>query len=141
MIAVDSSVIVAALLSWHEKHEVAARALGRALDAEEGIVIPVHAIVESYSVLTRLPPPHRLAASDALALLRENFQSLKLAAFSARSVWTVLGQLSAANLGGGVTYDAMILHAAVQAGATSLLTLNARDYGRLPDRLLIVVPA
>jgi hypothetical protein len=94
--------------------------------------------MESYSVLTRLPPPHRIAPADALLLLRENFKEVRLAAHGTRSVFPLLTQLADAGLGGGIVYDAVILDAAADAGATSLLTLNPRDYERLPDRLRII---
>jgi predicted nucleic acid-binding protein len=138
MIALDSSVIVAALLSWHEKHRPAASAVERALASKEGIVIPSHALVESYAVMTRLPPPHRLAPADALALLRENFAATRLASITGRAFWPVINRLAAAGLGGGITYDALILESATDAGASALLTLNKRDYDRLDPRLEIV---
>ena len=134
MIAVDTSVIVAAVAAWHEKHDAAARALG----SVEGLIIPSHVLIESYAVLTRLPAPHRLAPADAFALLEKNFSSVRVATFNARSVWPLLEQLADSSLAGGITYDAVILDAAADAGATSLLTLNARDYERLPQRLKIV---
>ena len=138
MIAVDSSVIVAGLLAWHEKHQPAARALDRALGSKEGLVIPSHALVESYAVMTRLPAPYRLAPADAFQLLRDNFATVRLAIFNWRSVWPVLQRLAGASLGGGITYDAVILDAAADAGATELLTLNERDYVRLEPGLRIV---
>lgn len=140
MIALDSSIMVAALVSWHENHQAAARAVERALSSKEGVIIPSHAMVESYAVLTRLPAPHRLAPATALALLRENFGSTRLAALNARSVWPVLEQLAALSLGGGITYDAIILDAAADGGATSLLTLNERDYERLDGKIRVVTP-
>ncbi len=138
MIAFDSSVIVAALLSWHENHDRAARAVERALQSKGGIIIPAHALFETYAVMTRLPAPHRLAPADAVALLDDNFKSTRLATLSARSVGSVLRRLGAANFGGGITYDAIILEAAVEAGASELLTLNERDYDRLEPRLRVV---
>ena len=138
MIAVDSSVIVAALLTWHEHHPAAARALDRALGSDAGVVIPLHALVESYAVMTRLPAPHRLSPRDAAALLRANFAEVRIATQSARGIFTLLDGLATSSLGGGIVYDAIILDAAADAGATSLLTLNARDYERLPERIAIL---
>jgi hypothetical protein len=51
--AADTSVVIAAFASWHESHDVARRALDRGLQLIE------HCALETYSVLTRLPPPHR----------------------------------------------------------------------------------
>jgi len=138
MIALDSSVIVAALLAWHEKHLPAARALEHALGSKNGVVIPSHALIESYAVMTRLPAPHRLAPADALQLLRDNFATMRLATFNSRSVWPVLQRLAAKDLAGGITYDAVILEAASEAGATELLTLNERDSMRLETPLRIL---
>jgi predicted nucleic acid-binding protein len=135
--ALDSSVIVAALLSWHERHNAAAKAVERALAGKGGIVVPSHALFESFAVMTRLPAPHRLAASDAFALLRDNFASAHIATLGARGVWPILQKLAQLGLAGGITYDAIILEAATAAGATELLTLNERDYDRLDPQLRI----
>ena len=138
MIAVDSSVIVAALLAWHDRHAAAAGALSRALGSKEGVVLPAHALIEGYAVMTRMPPPHRLSPADALRLLERNFGKVRMASQSARSVFPLLSRLAAASLAGGVTYDALIVDTAAEAGAKTLLTLNARDYERLPERIAIV---
>lgn len=140
MIALDSSVIVAALLSWHDRHEAAARAVERALSSKEGVLIPAHALVESFAVLTRLPAPHRLLPAVALELLRENFATVRIAALPARNVWPLVDRLALLGLGGGIAYDAVILDSASEAGATSLLTLNERDYDRLDSRMRISAP-
>lgn len=62
MIAVDTSIVVAAFASWHEAHEAARGALS------EEPRLPAQVAVESYSVLTRLPPPHRAESSIVVAL-------------------------------------------------------------------------
>jgi len=140
MIAIDTSILVAGLLAWHERHEAAARALGRALSAKEGFVIPVHVVVESYAVLTRLPSPHRLSSADALSLLRENFREAKLASLPSRSVWPLLERLAETEISGGTTYDALTIEAAQDAGATRLLTLNAQDFERFDAGIEIIEP-
>jgi predicted nucleic acid-binding protein len=130
VIALDSSILVAALLGWHERHEAAARALDRAL-ATGDLVLPVPALVEAYAVLTRLPAPHRLSPSDALTLLEANFAEVRLASFSARDAWPMLRRLARMQLAGGITWDAVIVEAAKEAKAGRLLTLNPRDFERL----------
>lgn len=137
MIAVDSSLIVAALAKWHSEHLRAQRALERALDRKEGAVIPAHALFESFSVLTRMPAPYRVAAADALQSLRQTFESTRIAALNSRSVWPVLERVVRLGLSGGIVYDALILETASDAGATELMTLNPRDYDRLEPRLRV----
>ncbi len=60
---------MAALSAWHESHDAAAEAL------EAVRVLPAHAMLETYSVLTRLPgglavpPPPRRTCSPAASML------------------------------------------------------------------------
>ena len=140
MIAFDSSVMVAALRSTDERHHAALRSVHGALEAPEGSILPVHSLVETYSVMTRMPRPHRMNPADAIVLLRKTFGSSKLAPFKARSLWPLLDDLAGADLGGGLTYDAIILKSAEDAGATVLLTWNKRDYERLSPRIEIRTP-
>jgi len=140
MIALDASVIIAALSSWHDRREAAEAAINKALNARAGVVIPAHALFEAYSVLTRIPPPRRLTPGEAFALLRASFSTVRIAVAPARFVWSMFGSLAATGLGGGITHDAVILAAAESAGATSLLTLNARHFQRLNSHIRIEVP-
>jgi hypothetical protein len=49
--------MVAAICGWHEHNERAARGLETRLDRGETMLIAAPALVETYAVLTRLPPP------------------------------------------------------------------------------------
>jgi hypothetical protein len=51
LIAVDTSVVVAAFASWHEGHLAALECLRR--DPR----LPAHVAIETFSVITRLPAP------------------------------------------------------------------------------------
>ena len=138
MIAFDSSLIVPAFATWHAAHPRALRALQHALESKAGVVVPAHALIESFAVLTRLPAPHRMAPVDVLTMLKNTFGSTRIVALSSRSVWPLLERLTSLDLGGGITYDALILETAIDAGADELLTLNERDYDRLEPRLRVV---
>jgi hypothetical protein len=58
---------VAAFASWHEHHAIARKAM------TGGPRLVAHAAVESYSVLTRLPPPHRAQPSIVHTFITERF--------------------------------------------------------------------
>lgn len=127
-VAADTNVVIASLLTWHEHHAAARRAIEAAMNASP-FVIPVPALVESYAVMTRLPAPHRLSPSDAQALLRENFAATARAeSLTTDECWTLLARLAADSIAGGRTYDAQILAAAVKSGAGVLLTFNVADF-------------
>ncbi len=139
--AVDSSILVAALSTWHEGHDEARAALEQEMDSGEGLVLPADALVETYSVLTRLPSPHRLAPADALRLIEENFADTRTVALAASDTWRLLRALANDRVAGGAVYDARIVAAAVKGGASRILTLNGRDFSRLaPDGLAVIVP-
>ena len=111
------------------------------MEGTPGIIVPVDVLVETYSVLTRLPAPHRLSPADAYRLLRENFHRSKTTALLGKDAWTFLESLAAMNVSGGTVYDARIVAAARQAGANRILTMNVRHFERLvPDGFEILVP-
>jgi predicted nucleic acid-binding protein len=118
VIAVDTSVVVAAFASWHERHS-AARAV-----VDQGARLVAHCGFESYSVLTRLPPPHRAAPDVIDEFLKARFRSPWLT-LSAREAEALLSSLVAAGITGGATYDAIVAKTADVAGAT-LATCDVR---------------
>jgi predicted nucleic acid-binding protein len=130
--AFDSSVIVAALASWHESHERARRAVARSLEGAQPPVVPDHALVEAFSVFTRLPPGYRISPRDAHDLLRAALHRRTRVSGERRGAgWALLGAAAASDVAGGAVYDLRILRAAMAAGATRLLTLNPSDFERL----------
>ena len=51
----DTSCMVAAICSWHQHYERAAGAIESRLDRRERMIVAAPALIETYSVLTRLP--------------------------------------------------------------------------------------
>jgi predicted nucleic acid-binding protein len=139
--AVDTSVLVAALLSWHEAHVRALAAL-RDASSRGKLVVPAHALVEAYAVLTRMPAPHRLAPADAHALLSGGFEGrAEVVALSAGELWRWMAAAAAEDVGGGLAYDAQLLACAKKAKADRFLTFDAGDFSRLDaGGVEIVVP-
>ena len=118
MRTVDSSIVVAALIDWHPQHDSAARILSRKPR------IASHALVESYSVLTRLPAPHRLAPGLVGELLSHAFEEAPLV-LDALEHRKFLSDVAEAGLAGGAVYDALIARTAVRHHA-SLVTADER---------------
>ncbi len=118
MIAADTSVVVAAFATWHESHDVASRAL------RPGTRLIAQCAVETYSVLTRLPAPHRAPADIVLEFLGKRFPEEYLV-LDSRPLKAVLRSLPGLGITGGASYDAVIGATAAQAGAT-LLSLDQR---------------
>jgi len=138
-IAVDTSVVIAGLLSWHEFHHRAFNALERAM-VERQLVMPMPTLIESYSVMTRLPSAHRLSPAVAHEILRESFAGVPVAALAGTKVWDFLGTCAAEPIAGGRVYDALIASAAIAAKVDELLTFSPRDFDSFAGRIAIVVP-
>ncbi|MCB9442232.1 MAG: type II toxin-antitoxin system VapC family toxin [Mycolicibacterium sp.] len=118
MIAADTSVLVAGFATWHEAHESAVRVLNR------GVRLVAHAAVETYSVLTRLPPPHRGTPPAAHTYLAEVAIGDYLV-LDARSYRQLIEKLADHRISGGAGYDALVGLTAKVAGAR-LLTRDQR---------------
>jgi predicted nucleic acid-binding protein len=118
-VTADTSVLVAAFASWHEHHDVAFAAAGK-LDA-----VVAHCLLETYSVLTRLPAPHRMTAEVVTQLVDANFAGHELVALPAADHRKLVLGAAALGITGGAIYDALIA-AACSTGALKVLTLDAR---------------
>ena len=131
--AVDTSVIIAALLAWHESHEGALRAMVASTGARGArLIVPAPALVEAYAVMTRLPAPHRLSPANAIDILAGSFEkAADVVSLGGADTWRFLHEAARQGLAGGRAYDALILRCALDAGATRLLTLDRRDFERL----------
>jgi len=133
--------MVAAVCSWHERHDAAAAEIARRFDEGQTLAVAAHALAETYAVLTRLPAPHRLAPVDAWTLVEANFvDEADVVALDGAAVVALLALLPAAGIAGGRTYDALIARCAQQAVAGALLTLNPRHFDPAPPGVAIVEP-
>lgn len=115
---VDSSVAIPLVVVDHEHHRTVVRAVrGRRLG------LAGHAAFETYSVLTRLPPPARRTPEVVERLLRESFPATRfLAADDAASLFR---RLATAGVSGGSVFDALVGATAV-AHALPLVTRETR---------------
>ncbi len=118
-ITADTSVIVASFASWHEQHDIAVEAMTRI----DGVI--AHTLIETYSVLTRLPAPHRMAADVVANYLRLAFEKLAMVALPPTEYRKLVASCAARCLSGGAVYDALFAGACLGVGAR-LLTLDAR---------------
>ncbi|MGH3968011.1 MAG: type II toxin-antitoxin system VapC family toxin [Mycobacterium sp.] len=116
IVLVDTSAAVALVVADHDHHEETSRALrGRTLG------LAGHAAFETFSVLTRLPPPARRTPATVTRLLANTFPETRYLGSSAAAL--LLAALGAIGIAGGSVYDALV-------GATAnehRLTLVTRD--------------
>jgi len=131
--AADTSLVVAAFASWHERHEAARRAL------DGGLRLVEHCALETYSVLTRLPAPHRVRGEVVREFLKMRFPQpfLRLSAGAFRDFLAALPDRA---VSGGAAYDALVAATAAEHDA-ELVSCDRRasviyEHYRIRTRLL-----
>ncbi len=118
MKAADTSLVIAAFASWHENHAAARRAL------DGGLHLIDHCALETYSVLTRLPAPHRSSGAVVRDFLKARFPG-PLLRLSAQAYMDFILGLPDREVTGGAAYDALV--AATAAGyGVELITCDRR---------------
>ena len=129
---VDTSVAVPALLTGHQAYGRA-----RSFVDSEAPSIAGHALIESFSVLTRLPGL-RIGAEDASRLLLSSFPDVSTLEDSGSH--GLVRVLAEAGVEGGAVYDGLVALAAKAAGRV-LVTMDAQastTYRRLGVRFRLL---
>ena len=117
MTAIDTSVAVALVVTDHANH-------AETLQAVRGLRLGLagHAWFETYSVLTRLPPPARRTPAEVGRAVRHNFPATRF--LDERSAAGLGDELPRLGIAGGAVYDALVGAAARRHGLR-LLTRDA----------------
>ena len=109
MTVADTSVVVAAFASWHAQHAIA----DSIVDGKTRLV--AHCAVEAYSVLTRLPPPHRVAGHLVRDFLGARFPH-PYVGLEADHYAALIPRLVELGISGGASYDALVAATAEVVG-------------------------
>lgn len=117
-VLVDTSVAIALMIADHDHNEQTTRALrGKTLG------LCGHAAFETFSVLTRLPPPARRTSASVGRLLARNFPESRF--LGAPAATTLLSELATAGIAGGAVFEALV-GAAAREHALPLATRDRR---------------
>ena len=115
---VDTSAAVALVVADHEHHDAVVAAIGA-----RRLGLAGHAAFETFSGLTRLPPPARRTADVVEQLLRVNFPASRF--LGAPESAALLGRLAGLRIAGGAVYDALVGAVSVAEGIP-LVTRDTR---------------
>ena len=123
----DTSVVVASLDPDEPRHAACDR-----LMAAGGHTLYVHALAETFSILTGGRLGRRVNAAAATRLLDQSvLPFVSVQSLSGRDVMAALPECQARGVRGGAVYDLLHLAAARKAKAEVLLTLDARNFRAL----------
>jgi len=139
-VLLDTSVLVAAMIEAHPAHEKALPWLQRIKQGADSGLVSAHSIAELYAILTTLPMKPRISPAIAYDLIRRNVLDLcEVATLSAEDYSTLIKDLSEEGIVGGVTYDAVILYAAIKSKPDRVVTLNENDFRRIFPHLALPI--
>jgi predicted nucleic acid-binding protein len=128
----DTSVLVAATVEAHPKHNRALPWLQRGKSGEIISLAASHTLAELYAILTTLPLKPRISPKVAWRLLHENvLTAAKIISLTFSDYRDILRQMSESGLAGGVVYDALIVRVARKSNADKVLTFNSSDFLRI----------
>lgn len=116
VLLVDTSVAVALVVADHDHHEGTFQTL-----RDRTLGLAGHAAFETFSVLTRLPPPARRTPTTVAQLLANTFPETRF--LGIRAAASLIAALGAAGIAGGSVYDALVGAVAKE----HQLTLATRD--------------
>lgn len=132
----DTNVLVAACVAEHEHH---ARALSVVKSIHEGKTqgfVSAHSLLETYSILTRLPRFPRISPGQATTLIQENIVNhFTTVALTAKEYGELVAQLGRNSIVGGQAYDVLHLECAEKCGAEQIYTFNVRHFAGLAPHL------
>jgi predicted nucleic acid-binding protein len=96
-------------------------------------------VLETYSVLTRLPIQPRLTPAQAQSITTDISQHLNIIPLFSEDYLAAISRMATINLPGGGIFDALIAQAALKAKVDILLTLNPNHFTRLGDAIATLV--
>jgi predicted nucleic acid-binding protein len=114
----DTSAAIALVDPDHEFHSAVRAAVGNARLGLAG-----HAQFETFSVLTRLPPPKRLSAANAARLIKTEFPGSRFLSPLAQAA--LLTEFATSGIVGDSIYDGLVA-ATAREHNLALITCDAR---------------
>lgn len=104
----DTSVLIAAMVQTHSRHEDALAWMQKARKNKFTLLVSSHSLLECYSVLTRLPLKPKISPSVARQLIHDNsFKKAEMILLSSDDYYALLQECVLQNLFGGIVYDAL----------------------------------
>ncbi len=124
IVCMDSSVLVAAMLTGEEFHAEC----NRVLDVETPVIY-THGIAEAFSTVTGGRRGMKLSSAIAADVLENDYlPGLAITTLTPGEMLRAMNECEKRGVRGGAIYDYLHLVAARKAKAKKLFTLNVRDF-------------
>ncbi len=124
MIAIDTSVLIAAMVDTEAHHQTCVELL----DSED-VGFYAHGITEAFNTLTGGRRPFRIPAQVVHRLLSEDYlPSLDICTLTPEEMLDAVAQCESRGVRGAAIFDYLHLASAAKAGAKQLYTLNLTHF-------------
>jgi predicted nucleic acid-binding protein len=130
-IALDTSVLVAAVIEPHPFHRRASRWIEAISAGRAAAECSWHAAAETWSVLTRLPLEPAISPALAEIAIERLLQKVAPVPLEAGTYRAALRRCSEHGLRSGAIFDALHLISAERRGVDAFVTFNPADFERL----------
>jgi predicted nucleic acid-binding protein len=132
----DTNVLIAACVADHEHHVRALPLVQAVHDGKTEGFVSAHSLLETHSVLTRLPRVPRVSPMQASKLIADNVvKHFSVVALTGKEYGELALELGQNNIVGGRAYDVLHLACAKKCGADRIYTFNVRDFTQLAGQL------
>lgn len=139
MIFLDTSVLVASLVSSHPHHGRALPLFDRITEGKIKAAVCVHNLAECYATLSAYPASPMLFPESAFELIHQNVMShFEQVELSLKDYQSALERVVQLKLRSGAIYDALIWQAAVKKRVKTFYTWNPDDFMRFSDGKIAV---
>jgi predicted nucleic acid-binding protein len=137
----DTSIFVPAFYGDHVHHDASIEIMDR-LGMDAGFC-GSPSLVETYSVLTRMPGKYRVTAERARLFIASLQEKVQAVALTESEYTALIDHYAAAGIVGGAIYDAVLARCALKANVEVVLTWNDRDFTRFGPEVarLVKTPA
>ncbi len=141
-VAFDTSVLVAGLHRAHPHHARAVVWVDAVAQRHVTGLVTYHALVELWSVLTRLPSSMRASPAQALQLVDRVRQVFEVVTLESTIYDDAMQRCTDRGFSSGIVFDALHLVAAERSAAHVVVTFNGSDFTRLitPTSPRIIIP-
>ncbi len=138
----DTSVLIPAFAESHPNHKECFSLLEKTLNKKMELVTSAHALLEFYSVYSKLPLKTRISPLEIKKIIEENiYPNFKIIILEEKDYKEVILQISSLGLSGGIIYDLFHYMSARKSKANALITYNEKDFGKFSfDKIPIFLP-
>ena len=138
----DTNVLIAASVETHIHHAPAKAILERICSGDDAGFVSAHSLVETFSVLSRMPTVPKLTPQDVLAILEKNFiPRFTLITLSDVDYPQALRDFAAKGMSGGRIYDFLHILAARKQPMDRIYTFNETEWKNLAPDLASMISA